>query len=270
MNYEMDFMDIQNELASHFQSASSAPFLFIGSGFSRRYLGLEDWSNLLKRFSGNLAKPFEYYFSTANSDLPTVANLMSHDFHELWWQAPQFAESREKFAHSSRDRTSALRIEICRYLEQISISSIDPKYSDEIGILSRLNVDGIITTNWDLLLENLFPDFKVFVGQSEMILSQPQMIAEIYKIHGSITKPSSLVLTSNDYESFQRMNPYLAAKLITLFVEHPIVFIGYSLSDTNIISLLRSVVHALGPENLSRLQDNLIFIRRANNQQSSY
>lgn len=108
------------------------------------------------------------------------------------------------------------------------------EYKDEIALLSQLSVDGIITTNWDLLLETLFPDYKVFVGQGEMLFSNPQSIAEIYKIHGSASRPASLVLTKEDYTDLENKNPYLAAKLITLFVEHPIVFIGYSLTDRNV------------------------------------
>ena len=65
-------MDLKQKLIDHFRTAPSAPFLFIGSGFSRRYLGLEDWEGLLRRFSENL-RPFEYYLSTANEELPLVA-----------------------------------------------------------------------------------------------------------------------------------------------------------------------------------------------------
>jgi len=237
--------DIKIELITHFSEACAAPFLFIGSGFSRRYLNLEDWSSLLRRFSTGL-KPYEYYLTTANADLPTVASLIAHDFHDYWWSNDKFSQSREKHKAKLKDKTSALRIEICNYLNEVAATGFSTTaFPEEVAALSKLNVDGIITTNWDLFIEKLFPDYRVYVGQSELLFSHPQSIAEIYKIHGSSQRPSSLVLTREDYDLFEDKNPYLAAKLITLFVEHPIIFIGYSLSDKNISALLSAIVSCL-------------------------
>jgi hypothetical protein len=69
-------------------------------------------------------------------------------------------------------------------------------------------------------------------------------------------------LTSEDYKSFQSKNPYLAAKLLTIFVEHPIIFLGYSLHDSNIIDILTSIVNCLNNDNIEKLKDRLIFIKR--------
>ena len=35
--------DLTADVVELIQHSATAPFLFIGSGFSRRYLGLEDW-----------------------------------------------------------------------------------------------------------------------------------------------------------------------------------------------------------------------------------
>lgn len=260
----VDPMDnITTKLVSLFESAGAAPFLFIGSGFSRRYLELEDWGSLLRRFAEGLS-PYEYYFATAGGDLPSVASLIAADFHHRWWSDPVFEANREKNKSKVKDKTSALRIEICNHLNAATTHGYkETAFPDEVAALSKLNVDGIITTNWDVFLDKLFPDYRVYVGQSELLFSNPQSIGEIYKIHGSALRPASLVLTREDYELFDSRNPYLAAKLITLFVEHPIVFIGYSLVDRNISSLLKAVVSCLGGDNLTKLRNNLIFVQRA-------
>jgi len=42
-------MSLQDDLHNHLEQFHTAPFLFVGSGLSRRYLGLEDWDGLLRR-----------------------------------------------------------------------------------------------------------------------------------------------------------------------------------------------------------------------------
>ncbi|ESP90528.1 SIR2 family protein [Pseudoalteromonas luteoviolacea] len=111
-------------------------------------------------------------------------------------------------------------------------------------------------------MSNYSQNRKTYIGQEELLFSNPQEIGEIYKIHGCSTSSSSLVLTDSDYDSFNLKNTYLAAKLITLFVEHPVVFIGYSISDENISSLLKAISGCIGRENIEQLRKNLIFIQR--------
>ena len=243
------------------KECNAAPFLFVGSGFSRRYIGLETWSDLLARFCTHINE-FGYYFSSANGDLPRTAALIAHDFNEIWWTHPDFEESKKEYGGEVRDQSSALKYEISKYLKNLSLEYKDAKYAGEIDALSKVNVDGIITTNWDLFLEELFPDYKVFIGQEELLFSNPQSVAEIYKIHGCASRPSSLVLTDNDYANFQGKNPYLAAKLITIFVEHPVIFLGYSINDPHIQAIIGSIADCVGGDKMRQFENNLIFVER--------
>lgn len=255
-------MAVKEQLIEIFKSRPAGPFLFVGSGFSRRYLNLEDWRGLLERFCVT-GQPFEYYLSIANGDYPKVAQLLAEDFNRHWWSAPEYAASVERNKTKIKGETSALRIEISNYLSTLDQSKAKSSpYAKEVELLAKLNVDGVITTNWDLFLEQIFPDYKIYTGQEELLFSNPQEIGEIYKIHGCSTQPESLILTNKDYTQFHEKNAYLAAKLITLFVEHPIVFIGYSISDENISSLLRAISLCIGKDNIEQLRKNLIFVQR--------
>jgi SIR2-like domain len=253
---------MKDELVEILKSRPAGPFLFVGSGFSRRYLGLEDWRGLLSRFCV-AGKPFEYYLASANGDYPAVASLLAADFNEHWWYADEFKASVEQNKDKVTNVTSALRIEISRHLRGMDQATAKASaYADEVALLASLNVDGIITTNWDGFLEEVFPDYTVYIGQEQLLFSNPQQIGEIYKIHGCASAPSSMVLTSDDYQAFNDRNAYLAAKLITLFVEHPIVFMGYSLADKNIANLLRAIANCIGSDNIEKLRRNLIFVQR--------
>lgn len=253
---------IKTKLEGIFKTRGTGPFLFVGSGFSRRYIGLEDWEALLSRFCV-AGHPFEYYLASANGDYPLVARLLAEEFNKHWWTSEEYKASVERYKGKIRNVTSALRIEICNYLSNLDQSKAkNSAHRQEVELLAGLNVDGVITTNWDTFIEQLFPDYRKYIGQNELLFSNPQAIGEIYKIHGCSTLPASLVLTDEDYAKFNERNAYLAAKLITIFVEHPVVFLGYSLSDQNITSLLRAISLCIGKENVEQLRQNLIFVQR--------
>ena len=241
----------------------AAPFLFVGSGFSRRYLGLEDWTGLLKRFCQPI-RDYGYYSSKANGDLPLTASYMATDYNEWWWSATGPVEQRALAGEIVREQADALKVDIASYIGDFSLENArSSEAAGEIAAFSDIAVDGIITTNWDTLLEELFPDYRVFVGQQELLFSNPQSIGEIYKIHGSIADPRSLVLTAEDYQEFSSKNPYLAAKLVTIFVEHPVIFLGYSIADPHIREIISSIAQCLPQEKIAAFQENLVFVQRA-------
>ena len=258
-------INITLKLEETLDANSTAPFLFIGSGFSRRYLGLEDWKGLMRRFSHNLPNPYDKYLSESNADVSISASLMSKDFSDYWWT---LEKSREicKLADWRPHITSPLRYEICDYLRGISIDEAVQNHA-ELSVLAdkKTVIDGIITTNWDCLLEKIFPKLKVYVGQGGLLFSNTQSISELYKIHGCCTDVNSLVLTDIDYKDFERKNAYLAAKLLTVFLEHPVIFIGYSFNDPNIELILKSISEMMDTEQrVQKLGKNLIFVSRAN------
>jgi hypothetical protein len=254
------FMTPHERLANILHEHPRSPFLFVGSGFSQRYLGIPTWSGLLKEFCGSVT--FEYYFANADSKLPRAASLIAKDYAVGWWKAPEFAMMREKYKAHLTSSSSPIKIAISERIQSEFKIVRHPQLVDELQALRAFNAEGIITTNWDLLLESLFPGYKVYIGQQSIIRQTPQNVAEIYKIHGCCSDPNSLVLTEEDYQVFRHKQAYLAAKLITIFVEHPVLFIGYSISDPSILDLLRAILRGLGSEEIGKLQRNLIFLQR--------
>ena len=255
-------MPLQEDLYYHLEQFHTAPFLFIGSGLSRRYLGLEDWDGLLRRFAALTDFPYEYFRSTGNGLPPAIATEIARELHTVWWQNERFEDARNRYRSDVTRSDSALKIEISQYLENVSARrTAGSEFAEELEILAKGTIDGVITTNWDLLLEDVFPAFEVYAGQDELLFSASQGIGEIYKIHGCCSKPNSLIATAQDYERFEKRNPYLAAKLLTIFAEHPIIFLGYSINDQNISTIIQSIALCLTSENINKLRDRLILVR---------
>lgn len=252
---------MNSELFNHLNKFSTNPYLFVGSGLSRRYLSLPTWEALLLDFfrNSNIQQEFEYYQSKSEGSLPLLATILANEFHEIWWKDVKFKESREENKILAKDKQNIpLKIEISNYIRQIQ--KINPAYDKEVVLLRKAVIDGIITTNWDEFLEKSFSDYIVYIGQQELLFTDSISVGEIYKIHGSISQPKSLVVTAEDYSDFNARNAYLAAKLLTIFVEHPIIFIGYSLTDENILQIIDSIVKCVDTTNLDKLKDRLIFI----------
>ena len=248
----------------------TVPFLFVGSGLSRRYLNTPDWKGLLEYFAGRISNdPFAYnsYVSRANAEgftegqLPKVAELIQRDFDEKWFATPAMRSQDEDVLRVVKDGVSPFKAEVAKYFR--NFAEPNTKYQAEVEKLTELsvrNLAGVITTNYDDFLEKQFDGYTRYIGQTELIFSPIQGVAEIYKIHGSVEKPDSLVINEADYVEFSAKSKYLASKLMTIFMEYPIVFIGYSLSDSNVVSIINSIVDCLDETQLNKLQDRFVFV----------
>lgn len=269
--------DIEKEISSLFGQLVELPYLFIGSGMSMRYYNLPTWENLLRvlacRVQHDNPLAYEAYRAAVQvqvamgpAPLSAIASKIEADFISLWSSSAQFARELEPFSLLLKAGVSPFKIAAANYVAENSKRTNDQKMADEFSclkLLGKRSIAGVITTNYDQMVEDLFDGFQVFVGQENLLFSATQGIAEIYKIHGCCQHPASLIINQLDYDSFEEKKAYLAAKLLTIFVEHPIIFLGYSIKDSNIESILKAITGCLSPENLTKLQKRLIFIEYA-------
>ncbi len=248
----------------------TTPFLFVGSGMSRRYYGLPDWNGLLEHFS-KIVKEDEFAYNmyvnkakteqSSNGVLPKVAELIQKDYDELWFNDARIRNlSADELEHVKKG-VSPFKVEITAYLKSLCKTQSDME--DEIKLfeaISEKSIAGVITTNYDDFLEKHLTGFKKYVGQSQLIFSAIQGVAEIYKIHGSVDDPNSIIINDEDYNIFNQKSAYLAAKLMTIFVENPIVFMGYSISDKNVQNILKSIVDCLDENQFKKLENRFVFV----------
>lgn len=257
----MSLAGFSAKLKSHFESFQTSPYLFIGSGLSRRYLRLPTWYDLLEEFTSGLGLPYEfgYYASQVQGNLPKLASVLAEEFHRFWWTSEKYENNRRKYKIEAQiDTQQPFKIELAIFINEKSVQ--DERFNQEIELLKKVVIDGIITTNWDTFTQELLSDFETFIGQYQLLFTDNASIGEIYKIHGCVSKPNSIIVTEEDYDNFHKKNKFLAAKLFTIFAEHPIVFLGYSISDSNIISILNSIVECVDNHNIDKLRDRLVFV----------
>lgn len=264
----MKFSDVEpeDELYERLASYSALPFLFLGSGISMRYLGLPTWEGLLKEFSDRAGLNYQINKTEVDGDLPKLASRISESFYQHWYNDVCYAKQRENYPDVF-DKEEILKIAVAAYLDEVSEENLrdgdvmhDVKLRAELEKLKSVIVNGVITTNYDNFTDLIFPKFEAYVGQDELLLGDAQFVGEVYKIHGSVSQPSTLVLTEKDYDKLQKSSAYLVSKLLTIFVEHPIIFVGYRLSDQYIIRIFDELLRAVGHARFKEMSKRIFFV----------
>lgn len=263
-NYDSYLDSSLESLKQFIKDMKSRPILFIGSGFSQRYINAPTWSGLLKQLIDENPKidmPMQYFIQEHDGDYAKIASELVHYYRLYAWDHHSDQEQFPPFLFESTSKSIHLKYKIASILinlmEQFDAASHGLK--DEIELIKKLNPQAIITTNYDKLLETLFPKYEAIVGQHVIRQKKSTDIGHILKIHGSVDDCNSIVIEQQDYDYFFKKQIYLIAKLFTYFMEHPIIFIGYSLTDENIKSILYNVKQIIDAET-EPLIDNMWFI----------
>lgn len=175
----------------------------------------------------NYETPYEVFF-----DKP---------LHLVW----QFAEHKKEYPgylfSETENKDIFLKYSISKIIEKhdAQLNSDSLWNNPEIKALQGVTPQMILTTNYDLLLEKVFPQYDSYIGQDSIKSNLNDF--RIMKIHGSVNDPKLIVIDAADYNEFSVRQEYMVAKLLTYFVEYPIIFLGYSVSDDNIKKILNSV-----------------------------
>lgn len=244
-NYEDYIQHVSSDIEDCLEGIGCQPILFVGSGFSRRYINAPSWEELLQEMAKKcplIDKDYAYY-KQSYKDPIRIGTVFSDHYKEWAW-----GDGREIFPDElfsvEVDSDVYLKHAISKHLNCLVTEdwqlSLEEGLKAEISMLKDISPHAIITTNYDCLIEGIFPDFEPVVGQ-KVLRSHGYSVGEIFKIHGSVEEPESLVLTEQDYDQFNSKKKYLSAKLLALFIEHPLVFIGYGANDPNIKSILSDI-----------------------------
>lgn len=192
--------------------------------------------------------------------------MIGQAFNKIWWNDDKYLAQRNMHEDEVREPGASLKVAAAEWIRdrmhlQAGVPGVDvPGLAAEVELLRAAVIDGVITTNYDDLVRTLFPHFPPYIGQEDLLFSDAQFIAESYFIHGSVDRPQTLVLTQQDYERVESTSKYLVAKLLTIFAEHPVIFLGYSIGDPYIKQILADIALAVGQDHLRELGERLYFV----------
>lgn len=253
--------------------AKRMPVLFIGSGLSKRYLyRYPNWSELLElSFQKYNDDSFQYqkYIDQfkrqglSEFEINTkIASIIEDQFNEAFFDR-KIRLDRVKDPGWVKRGISPYKMFLSRLFKNMTLYH-SQKTDNEVAKLMALRnkISAVITTNYDLFLEKeiFSTDFKVFVHQNELFSADSYNIAEIYKIHGSVSDANSIIITEADYAKFTETRKLIIAKMLTLFAESPIIFLGYSFTDENIQSIIADFLSCLTNAELSNIDEHFIFV----------
>lgn len=118
--------------------------------------------------------------------------------------------------------------------DRIDVPGLQPLRTHQA--IARLPISVVVTTNWDRLLDESLTDagkrVTTVVENYEVAFSNCGDVLMV-KMHGSIERPHTIVLTERDYQEFFERLPNLVDMLLYFFATRTFLFVGYSLSDPN-------------------------------------
>jgi len=238
--YQNYIDDISDDIKTCIEGMGCQPILFIGSGLTKRYINGPSWEELLCKLAEdcpNIDKRFAYYRQRF-PELIDIGSAFSDAYNEWAWGEGESEFPSELFEQGNNPNIY-FKNKIANIFNSLTESEVDLT-NREIELLRKIHPHSIITTNYDKLLELIYPEFTPIIGQ-KILYANHGSIGEILKIHGCCSEPDSIIITREDYDCFIKKKKYLSAKLLTFFAEHPLLFIGYSAEDTNIKNILSDI-----------------------------
>lgn len=261
--YEDYLEDSFQNLKSMIDDSGTRPILFVGTGLSIRYINSPNWEGLLDVLIEKNPKcpyPVAYYIQN-HTDNTSIASQLVDDYNDYAWEKYKDGIYPENLYSVNTDKSAFLKHEISGYFSDL-MSNFDIEshpLKEEILSLSKLQPQAIVTTNYDKVLETIFNEYSVTIGQQVIKSRDTLKIGQILKIHGCVESSDEIVISSEDYEEFNNKQRYLIAKLLTYFMEHPIIFLGYSISDPNIKNILSDVAEIVC-DSPDKIVENIWFI----------
>ena len=248
------------------------PVLFIGSGISQRYCSLCGWDELLQKIANRIGlskfqlNGIKSQLETENPDReinPKIASELSKLMHKMIAEGQITHKDFDDLSDEEwalMESVDPFKVLVAHFTSDLTLCT-DPDIQKELESFKRIShkVPAIITTNYDEFLEKyIFTDFSVLLYPDDYYFNSSSGYDEILKIHGSTSRPESIVITEEDYQKLQQDSKVITSRLTSLMCQNPIIFLGYSISDEEIHNVILNLVSSLKQTDLDIIRGHLI------------
>lgn len=251
--------------------------LFVGSGIPMRYVeGFTDWMGLLRRIAMRMGIGDGQFIAFDNdakrkcsqeldTHLPYICDeLESYLNDEIKHKriVPEEFFTQSEFKMYS-ERINPIKIMVSSELSELRLRT-DDKSVSELRLFELMAdvIPCVVTTNYDTFLEDkIFKGrFAVYSDVSDYYDAESQGIGEIYKIHGTVENPASMILNKDDYVGFRKRSSIVSANIMSVLCDYPMVIIGYSLDDPDVRDILNTMAASLNNDKLGRMESNIVYV----------
>ena len=119
------------------------------------------------------------------------------------------------------------------------------RYGLAPALLASLRTEQAITLNYDTLFElaarDAHDERTVIPSDGSDIVSDKWLL----KLHGSVSRPDSIVLTRDDYLGYSANREALSAIVKANLITHHLLFVGFGLADDHFHQIIHDVRRAL-------------------------
>ncbi|MBN2837077.1 MAG: SIR2 family protein [Candidatus Delongbacteria bacterium] len=196
--------------------------MWVGAGFSR-YAGYPSGNELKNIFYESLTRS-EKRQLRKSSPLPELTD--------------HFVKIRNNSRH-----------ELLRILEKEFVNRFPMSNEYHLKLASIPHIHCIITTNYDRLFEDAYKEKSQAIYSSKRVPYIDSKKVQIFKVHGDLSDPDSIIITKSDYLNFFSKNiesndlwTTVKAQLLT----KNIAFMGYNIEDPNVEVIFNRIAESLG------------------------
>lgn len=181
--------------------------------------------------------------------LPTAKEIVSDLLSKKKYLNANMSFDQALFMIKLKEGRSEVEKILEEYIDIPTLNSLPAHY-----LLADMSFSAFLTTNYDRLLEKALEKnrkkFYTIIEDLDVCRWKSTQLPYI-KLHGCITRPSGLIAAEDEYRPISESKPLIAALMKTLLAQKSILFLGFSLNDSDFKEIFQELKISLG-DNMPR------------------